>query len=445
MLAKVARFVEWIGRAGVLANVDVRADSANGYVLVAKKPLHRSELACSIPVDVLVGSHSARKIPTLAAVFEAVFPSPEGLPSTTILDYQDDHLLLMLTLLHAKSHPVRTPWHPYVDLLPEAFANSPLLFDDDDLARLDGSPLAELARGIRQQVQDTYDAVMTPLAEQFGDSFVTAEHASFPAFLWAHMVVESRAFKMRIGAPDGPDPEALSTVLVPLGDLANHSIQGELESCGISTETGCLEIRISSKSRLAEYPADFPLTLTYNRLANWELLMYYGFSLLDNPLERIALSFTSPSEDEDGDYLLNIRKELLLELGEDLGLGLDHEIALGAAGGVPQTLVGSLRLLFATLDELEGFEIGNLADIMAWPISMRNERQILDTLKLLLTTMRDAYPSTLAEDTARLARTSSARERYVLIYLIGQKEILEYGLEWIAVQSSRLNEERPDE
>ena len=49
------------------------------------------------------------------------------------------HSFLSIFLLKEKYDPV-SEWHPYIDILPTDYLNFPVLFSDEDLAWLKGSP-----------------------------------------------------------------------------------------------------------------------------------------------------------------------------------------------------------------------------------------------------------------------------------------------------------------
>ncbi|RUP47572.1 hypothetical protein BC936DRAFT_145569 [Jimgerdemannia flammicorona] len=271
--------------------------------------------------------------------------------------------------------------------------------------------------------------IVLPLLQTF-PTLLNPSSATPAALLWAYTAIESRAFKLNL---IGADPLVLNTTLVPLADLANHvpsARDATLRIERFDPHTRMLRIVCAETAPAAGRE----LHLCYNDLANWQLLLYYGFTILQNPFDRVNLSF-GPPDDDDGE----VKKLMLLALGEELGFGLEHSVQASWVEGADQVvgagLVGSLRLLLMDEEDLSRYSVENLETLLRESASERNEQAVLETLRGLFEGMREQYPTTLGEDQERVEAVVgeglSRGEYYTLLYLVGQKEIIDNALEWV--------------
>ncbi|RUS17016.1 hypothetical protein BC937DRAFT_90534 [Endogone sp. FLAS-F59071] len=421
-----------------------------GYCLVAAKDLSPGETTLEIPEHLFMSYQSAKQASSFADVYRIL--SLESKDPMNLLNLDDiydsitqETLILMLFLLHERSKRDTSLWHPYINLLPCAFS-TPLFFTPIELSLLEASPIRDLALSIRRSLHEIHAQVVPPLVRTFGDTFLHPSDATLESFMWAYTVIESRAFKLNLTGSDSSTTTttttvpALTTVLVPCADLANHVAtipsatlhSKDFDPVARTFQIACADVG----ARVGE-----ELTLRYNNLANWQLLLHYGFTMLDNPFDRVNLSFEIPTDA--ADPRAEVRKAVLLRLGESAGLGLEHSVqAAGVAGTervIGEGLMGSLRLLLMSAEELERWDVNNLDKLVGGPASEGNEEAVLETLRNLFEGMRDQYPTTLRKDweryeTARGGGNISKGETYALVYLIGQKQILEDALVWVEAQ-----------
>ncbi|KAJ3334256.1 hypothetical protein HDU76_003905 [Blyttiomyces sp. JEL0837] len=362
----------------------------------------------------------------------------------------EEHLHLILLLLHAKHNSSTTPFWPYVSTLPKTFT-TPLHYETKrpDLWNLLSGTVVESVTNIeKERLQEVISTILLPLAVKFpgvissSDGSLVDEESLWEDIIWAHTVIESRAFKVRLDPKDIDEDgnPHLSTILIPLGDLADHSLNPNLETRGVNINSGCLEIWSVRDINNGE-----ELCLKYrDGLPNWALLTHYGFSLLDNPHDRMDITLDIPmGEDDDecdvgGEYegALEVRKELIIEASE--GLGTDQ--TLGPVNDpVSLCMLASLRILVATSKELDGITIMNALERASVPLSVRNERHVLDTVKLLAQGLLDSFTTSLEVDLVKLKlATPGSADQYTLIYLVGQKQILHAVLAWVEGEFDKL-------
>lgn len=361
----------------------------SGYCLVAAKDLSPGETTLEIPEHLLMSYLSAKQASSFVDVYR-IF-----LEDSTIYDsITEETLILMLFFLHECSKRDTSLWYPYINLLPRSFS-TPLFFTSIELSLLEASPIHDLAFSIRHSLHEIHAQIVPPLVSTLGDNFLHPSEATLESFMWAYTVIESRAFKLNLtGSDSTTTAPTLTTVLVPCADLANHvatTLNATLHSKGFDPVARTFQLSCADVgARIGE-----ELTLRYNDLANWQLLLHYGFTMLNNPFDRVNLSFEIPTDAADPHS--EVRKTILLRLGESTGLGLEHSVQASGVAGMEKVigegLVGSLRLLLMGAEELERWNVNNLDELVRGPASEENEKAVLETLRNLFEGMRDQYPT----------------------------------------------------
>jgi hypothetical protein len=279
-----------------------------------------------------------------------------------------EELVLLLFLVKQKLLGRESKWWNYIQILPTD-TPFPIFWSDDDLQRrLEGTPLYGLVMETKMELKNAWDWCVDLLGDRL-------EGFTLELFLWAYSMVQSRAYRVRL--PSGE----LLTAMVPFADFSNHVSNHEeamiREMHQIDQETNQLIARCNPDKG---FKMGDEMTMHYNDLANWQLVLHYGFCLENNPFDRVNLSLDPDSLQDDEDSELQVRKELFLELCHE-DLLLDH--SLGA--DVPKELWATLRLLLATRDELEGITIANIQErLIDNALSLENEERCQACLKGML-------------------------------------------------------------
>lgn len=93
-----------------------------------------------------------------------------------------------------------------------------------------------------------------------------------------------------------------------------------------------------------------------------------------------------------------------------------------------------------TSDELEGYTVVNIEQLLLSRVNIDNERRALNKLLSVLNDLKEAsYTTTLEENLDRLKSNSlNDDERYALIFLSGQKQIIDSACRWIDNAVSQL-------
>ncbi|KAJ3046326.1 Histone-lysine N-methyltransferase setd3 [Rhizophlyctis rosea] len=459
MQSSVNNFRTWLTKHQVdFANVNIVLGET-GVSLQSASDLPPSTVVLAVPRELLLGPHQIPSIPSFVPIYQYLCEHTEekGGGSSSDPALPDPQIVLILLLLHTKSHPEKVDWAPYVQALPAAFSTPLYLlakYESDEspdpydpMQCIIGSPLHSILYGAFEDLRAAYSAWVPELRSVFGDAFIVEESSSLLAFIWAQSAIESRAFRLRksflLGGQSNitevvstshsfsaAADEEYITCLVPFGDFADHA----------PTHNATLFSTTTPDALVFSTPADksisqgSPLLITYNILSNEELLLHYGFAMENNQLDRVVIGLEIPEDETD--YTLEVRKALLLDAAEvetadDVGIKLEGH-ALAKGGGVPTGLLMTLRLLLANSEELEGITTHNVVERLSQALSARNEGVVFNSLRQIAEGMLMGYPEHEGiADRKGLGREEVVWEHSAAIYVRSQKEILEEVIRWL--------------
>ncbi|CAF0791270.1 unnamed protein product [Adineta ricciae] len=386
-------FEDWLRKHKVLYdNTEIRfAELYNGFALYSTSSEHPPDI--QIPTCLLMSTESAKNSSTFT------------MPTSDLLEQGEEHidqetLILSLFLLHERSKGIQSHWYPYIQLLPQTFS-TPLFHKEN---YLESTPVFYLSQTMYHSMSEVCNLIHS-------HTFTLEE------FLWAYTVISSRAFKIA----------EIGTTLIPVVDLANHvslAREANLATKGIDKQTDRFVLTTTEKKIVQGEE----LCIRYNELANWQLLLYYGFAIENNAFDSVFLQLKI---DPDEPYEMEMKKTLLLNLDDDLFL--DHELQITEDQPIiTDNLLATLRLLVMTDEELRHYTISNIGELVSSIVNVDNERRVLHKLLEILNEFKEAtFTTTLEENLQRYQSTDlTDDERFSLIYLIGQKQILENALQW---------------
>lgn len=189
-------------------------------------------------------------------------------------------------------------------------------------------------------------------------------------------------------------------MMAPLACLCNHSFDAALCSKRISKlDHGehFLELRSSRSVRDGE-----EVYLLYgDSLPNWQLLLFYGFTLKGNPFSEFQMGLELPEEEEgeveEGDT--QVRKMLLLRVAQTISL--DQVLNYGETvlkGNLSKGLMATLRLMVADAEDLENVTVKNVDERLSHPINARNETAASELLLSILGNLLGSLPRDNSSD-----------------------------------------------
>ncbi|RHZ26093.1 hypothetical protein DYB37_006236 [Aphanomyces astaci] len=244
-----------------------------GHGVVAAKAFVQGEHTLDIPFRLTMNVHSA-----LSSDLAPLFASEAG----TLADVE----ILALHLMYEKHKGVASFWAPFIRSLPATF-DTPIFWNDDQFAALQGTNVSLLAAMMKQQIVADYTSVHSPLFQKYSALFRTPS-PTMQEYKWALSVIWSRAFGItRAG-------EYLQ-VLCPAMDMFNHDVllNRPLDDFIVFNEqaqTLCHRLHV-------DCVANTPLNICYGPYSNAKLLYSYGFVVPGNHRRGIDFWVNVPTND----------------------------------------------------------------------------------------------------------------------------------------------------
>ena len=140
--------------------------------------------------------------------------------------------------------------------------------------------------------------------------------------------------------------------------------------------------------------------ISYGPRSNADLLLLYGFALDRNPFNAVALSVGASRDDP----LFDAKRRF----GESVGKDVTRASFPLYADRYPDELLQFLRMACATRDHLGALSVDDPSTYVA-PLSLANERAVLDTIRAACVAARDAYPAVDADETPAAFLTRNQR------------------------------------
>ncbi|KAL4860156.1 Histone-lysine N-methyltransferase setd3 [Chlorella vulgaris] len=390
-------FEAWAVQQGVAAGIQIASfDGLRGCA--ASRNVAPGDLLLSVPSDVLIYQDSVMAT-DLGRMLHAI-------PNLTV-----DNLLIIFTMIDR--HDADSRWALYWRSLPHRYYTG-LSFPQAVVDALRGTAAhLELTRAqahLRQQYaasKPLFDMLLTAYPQ-----FLEAGWFDYDSYLWAAELWYSYAFEIEFpdssaAADKGGFPAAVADVVpVVSGSKPGASTMSSSTSGGSATTGSCCKPvmvpfachvnhspwphcvrygRLNPTTRTLDFPAFRPCTkgqqaspewwlcvfISYGPVPNLKLLCYYGFCVPSNPHDLVPLQLEPPEGP------LQEQQAAVLEAK---GLGLEHSLQ---DGPLSRQLLGCLRVVVATAEELESMRKGTL-DPVAGPIAAENEEQALHTLQTAL-------------------------------------------------------------
>ena len=241
-----------------------------GASAIATVRIESGETVATLPERLVMSSEVARRrIPELGTQRAAA----QQLTETAL-----DRAAVWCLLIHERSLGTRSPWAPYISVLPKrASITTPTLHMDEEGvgAELAGTRLLEAVRRRERVLRDVFSFVVEPLiaTDPRGVKYPVATW-SRAALAWAASCFWSRAIRVSLR---GVESEAM----LPLLDMLNHR-PGALST--LSTRRG--EVCLTDGVGFA--PGE-QVCLNYGARSNADLLLNFGFVLASNGADVVVV------------------------------------------------------------------------------------------------------------------------------------------------------------
>ncbi|KAK6332753.1 hypothetical protein TWF696_002775 [Orbilia brochopaga] len=412
--------IEWVVEAGgyISHGLELYRDKIHGYS--AKVASHAASITSNRSKEV-ANALTLITCPT-TRIFSLFNPEPD-LPAAFLQSSSiSQHAKACFHLCQHILLEEKSPFWPYLRLLPRSF-NTPLYFTDHEMERLAGTNLG--AGDVASRANIWKQEWETGLQSLRNLSMQDVDRYDWDLYLRAATIYTSRSFpsKLVLGTPAtsatqtpwlGGNVESFP-VLIPLVDILNH--------------------KPNTKIIWEPMPSSFSLKTTetlsigaqifnnYGPKANEELLMGYGFVILDNPVDSLAMKFTvaprGPAAEiwqkrkskEKWAPVFYLSKSARSEAHEDA-----KHIAL--ENDWPDALVDLFRVLVANDYEIQSLQGG---DPNQTPVSTRNELAVAIGLRAAITQKLSILRKF---DKSTTTPQANDREKLADVYRQGQKDIM---------------------
>jgi len=368
-------FAEWVGQNKVQSRANLGLFEGSRIGGVAGASIASGDYIVRIPGHMLISAEVYGKDP--------------------INQYDDFKLTyepLMLWLLKERINP-ESFWKPYIGALPASFEDHPMFWTNEQLALADGTGLAENVLSRRQTLEAAYKLLNENYIAK--NNLLPAEYFTYDNYLWAFMVVLTRAWFVQ---------EQL--VLVPMADMLNHSPEAGAGNLEQIDGQYFFVINATKDYAVGEQVYD-----SYGARSNFELIKGYGFALENNPHDNMLLHFNMKTSN----LVQGIVEPLLRKADPNYGTINIYP------NRRPDALLRIFRLSVMEFKDLEYVE-----DALAGkPISLMNELKAYRAAISGLAQALQKFPTTIEEDTALLQTQLSAIERNAVIFRRSEKQILQ--------------------
>ena len=240
-------------------------------------------------------------------------------------------LLLTLYIMYELSKGEESFYFPYLSILPEPGSVSQ--WTDEQLRGLQNDALFLKAKNRLTMLRKTFNNTILKICQE-NPEVMPLELFTYENFLFAWYSVQARAFGKRLPW----------TAMVPFADCLNHSNLQTKYDYDVGNN-GLFRLYPSGSNH---YPRGSEVFNSYGRRHNENLLMDYGFAMLDNQWEVVDVTLSLERDEEN----YTTKRGLLFSL-----LGLHHYSVLSLQrGAFPLEALAFMRIVHATATEVEELE-----------------------------------------------------------------------------------------
>jgi histone-lysine N-methyltransferase SETD3 len=318
------------------------------------------------------------------------------------LTLSSQHSYLACYLLQEKKKEVSF-WDPYLRCLPKKYSNMPINFTEEEKEYLKGSFALDKMAARVESLQTEYNNICSSVPE-------FAEIASYEEFVWARHVVITRIFGMVIF-------EEKTNGLVPMADMLNHKIPKETKW---TYDKERKSFTITSMKQLHQGDQVYD---SYGRKCNHRFFVNYGFALEDNEDNETVLRFKV----SENDPLFDLKAKYL---GDEERI---FQIPANSEHERTAEMFSFLRLFVADNEDVRVFtQSKELKFDKVAPLSVGNEKKVLEAAKEASLKCLERFASTLEED-ERLLKEEKDKLTFNIKNCIlmrrGEKQVCHYFID----------------
>jgi len=382
---KFDSLLEWLRKGGAkFPHLVMKYYTIDYRGVHARKRLEKDELILEVPLP-LIGTTEVARASEIGRRIDS-----------SGCQLYSDHSWLAAWLLQEKYNS-KSPFKPYIDILPVHYRNMPIFFDDEELHQLKGSFTVKMISDRKVSLKLEYDNIV-----KFVPEFAKYHYLDF---FWARVAVITRVFGFEV---KGKKTEGL----VAMADMLNHKRPNETSWTFDDSRNA---FTITTTKRILKNGQIFD---SYGRKCNSRFFVNYGFALDKNEDNQVAVFFNLDKEDPQH----AVKAKLLGGTRTRR-----FQIAFEHKERCTKKCLSYLRVANANMDEILPLaKLGEITKID--PINVRNEFQAMKDLKKGCEEIMATFDTTLAEDNKMLNDGDSKltmNVRCCVIMRRGEKEILQ--------------------
>ncbi|CAO2168560.1 unnamed protein product [Urochloa humidicola] len=266
--------LKWGEHHGVKSKLQIAFFQGAGRGMVASESIGVGDAALEIPESLVISE-------------ELLCQSEVFLALKDFNNITSETMLLLWSM--RERHNLSSKFKTYFEALPENF-NTGLSFGIDALAALEGTLLFEEIMQAKQHLHQQYEDLFPLLCTKFPEIF-KKDVCTWDNFLWACELWYSNSMMLVLSSGK------LSTCLVPVAGLLNHSVSPHILNYG----------RVDEATKSLKFPLSRPCDagdqcfLSYGKHPGSHLVTFYGFLPRgDNPYDVIPLDLDTSADAEDG-------------------------------------------------------------------------------------------------------------------------------------------------
>jgi len=229
---------------------------------VAKCDILPNQIMLSIPYHLMLSPPNAFKDPII------------GLSLHDSKDLLTGDLLLAVYLTYEYEKGKDSFYYPYLKILPKPSTISE--WSDDELKELHDDNLVLRAKRAKNRVKIMYECNILPYRNQYSD-ILPKDSLAFDTFKFSWYSIQARAFGRRLPW----------TAMVPFADCLNHANVQTKYDYNIN-DNGYFRLFPTGTNT---YTKGSEVFNSYGRRPNDNLLLDYGFSMLDNEWDQVLVDF----------------------------------------------------------------------------------------------------------------------------------------------------------
>eukprot|EP00606_Chrysophyceae_sp_TOSAG23-5_P001479 GSChrysophyteH2.ASY1.ANO1.100.1 assembled CDS len=260
---------------------------------MATESISSNEVMMEIPIKLMMSPMHAFQDPVVGSILHASQDLLRG------------DVLLTVYIMYEYLKGEASFYAPFLAILPEP--GSVVQWSDSELAELQDSSITYRAKNRGKMLQVTYERNIRGLSRRHPEHF-PEETYTYELFLFAWFCIQARAFGRRLPW----------TALVPFADCLNHAnVQTKYDY-----DVGNNGVFRMYPTGTNSYPQGTEVFNSYGKRPNDNLLLDYGFSILDNQWDSVSLPLALPSPPERGvaadcdpSRLFTRKKRMLFHLG----------------------------------------------------------------------------------------------------------------------------------